>query len=222
MAPRASRVPAAPPPLGARPYLTHGGAEAREACALGDLQRPVPELRLLPAPVIQVHRPGAIARRPRLGPAGPTAGSCHIGGKAHRQRRRRPPPQSRGAASARRPPPEFLGAWRPRPSARRHPLSRGRAITREPIQMRSGSGTTSLPQRRRRVARSLRARARPRRRRRRPREPSRATGQQGPSAASSRVAQEEERVRARGGAKPAGPAGRAWPRATKPRPASPD
>lgn len=65
-------------------YLTHGGAELREVRALPDLNHPVAELRLLLAPVKQVHVPAAVASaalsRPHRRPAA-AACRCHIGGE---------------------------------------------------------------------------------------------------------------------------------------------
>lgn len=82
--------PTHPPPLrkasllcpGA--YLRHRSAEPRIVRALRDLQRAFPELRVLPAPVKQVHRPtavdAAVPPRPRREAAG-IAGAlrCHTG-----------------------------------------------------------------------------------------------------------------------------------------------
>lgn len=67
-------------------YLTHRRAELRVARALRDLQCTIPKLRVLPAPVKQVHRPtavyAAILPRPLREAAG-IAGAlrCHVGGE---------------------------------------------------------------------------------------------------------------------------------------------
>lgn len=67
-------------------YLTHRRAELRVARALRDLQCSIPELRVLPAPVKQVHRPTAVDVAIPSRPLGEAAGilgalRCHVGGK---------------------------------------------------------------------------------------------------------------------------------------------
>lgn len=119
-------------------YLTHRSAELRVARVLRDLQCSIPELRVLPAPVKQVHSPKALdaAIPPRaLREAAGIAGAlrCHVEGK------NREGPAALGRASRRHRLLAYLGSSRRGSVPQRaapHRLGSGREVTREPIQTR--------------------------------------------------------------------------------------
>lgn len=152
--------PKSSPRIPLRPfaYLTHRSAEPRVVRALPNLHHPVAELRLLLAPVKQVHRPATVASTvlssPYRGPA--AARRCHIEGMEKKN-------SSAGALVAGSGPRccpaqrlQFQSPWRREastPAQYSSSLSgRSRAaasarITREPIQTCFYPCTTSLPRR---------------------------------------------------------------------------